>query len=86
MSGVFEGDVVAAVISRNTTALFKNEFKLAGQIIANCLIQGGEAPRFLSASMFAYIAFGLKGVEPNINDVYNDDVKRLLTKVCFKII
>ena len=44
------------------TALAKNEFTVAGELMAASVVQGGPAPCFLSKEAFGYIVDGIDSV------------------------
>lgn len=44
------------------TALAKNEFTVAGELMAASVVQGGLAPCFLSKEAFGYIVDGIDSV------------------------
>ena len=46
----------------NLKALGNNEFKLAGELMASSVLQGGPAPCFLSEAAFQYILDGIDSV------------------------
>ena len=39
----------------STMALTRKDYKLAGEIMAMSVIQGGQAPHFMSAQIFEYL-------------------------------
>ena len=65
------------------TALAKNEFTVAGELMAASVVQGGPAPWFLSKEAFGYIVDGIDSVstEDWIPRVRNQRLKRAIEEV-----
>ncbi len=72
----------------NMAALANEEFKVAGEIMASSVVQGGPAPGFLSRSSFGYV---VRGVASNRADDASDIVKNVclmtaIEKVCMFVL
>ena len=67
----------------NMAALAEEEFKIAGEIMASSIVQGGPAPGFLSSSMYAYIVNGVGSVRADDADEIVEDLhmKNAINKV-----
>ena len=67
----------------NMAALANEEFKVAGEIMASSVVQGGPAPSFLSTSSFAYIVHGVSSIKADdANDIVEDAcLKEAIQKV-----
>ncbi|XP_028417782.1 G2/M phase-specific E3 ubiquitin-protein ligase-like [Dendronephthya gigantea] len=48
--------------SPDMTALGSNKFKLAGELMAGSIVQGGPAPCFLSEEAYAYLVEGISNI------------------------
>ena len=67
----------------NMAALGDEEFKVAGEIMATSVVQGGPAPGFLSSSSFRYVVHGVSGIKADdANDIVEDVfLKEAIAKV-----
>ena len=67
----------------NMAALGNEEFKVAGEIMATSVVQGGPAPGFLSSSSFRYVVHGVSGIRADdANDIVEDVfLKEAIAKV-----
>ena len=65
------------------TALAKNEFTVAGELMAASVVQGVPAPCFLSKEAFGYIVDGIDSVstEDWIPRVHNQRLKGAIEEV-----
>lgn len=61
----------------NMVALANEEFKVAGEIMASSVVQGGPAPCVLSTSAYAYIVHGVSSIKA-------DDANDIVEDVCLK--
>ena len=61
----------------NMAALANEEFKVAEEIMAKSVVQGGPAPGFLSSSSFSYIVHGVSSINA-------DDANDIVEDVCLK--
>ena len=64
-------------------ALAEEEFKIAGELMASSIVQGGPAPSFLSSSVYAYIVNGVGSVRADDagDIVENLQMKNAINKV-----
>ena len=64
-------------------ALAEEEFKIAGEIIASSIVQGGPVPCFLSSSVYAYIVNGVGSIQADDAEeiVENLHLKNAIDKV-----
>ena len=64
-------------------ALANEEFRIAGELMASSVAQGGPAPNFLNASTFAYIIHGVASVtaDNSAGVVENVNLKEAIEKV-----
>lgn len=64
-------------------ALGNNEFKVAGELMAGSVVQGGPAPCFLSKEVFHYIVDGIDSVstEDWIGKVQDNKLKWAINQV-----
>ena len=56
----------------STMALTSRDYKLAGQIMAMSVIQGGQAPHLMSAQIFEYLC-GMLSVN-NMSSIHHKDL------------
>ena len=67
----------------NMTALAEEEFKIAGEVMASSIVQGGTAPCFLSSPVYNYIVNGVGSIQADDADeiVENLHLKNAINKV-----
>ena len=65
------------------TALAEEEFKIAGEVMASSIVQGGPAPCFLSSSVYDYIVNGVGSIQADDADeiVENLHLKNAINNV-----
>ena len=64
--------------STSTMSLIKEDFKLAGEIMAMSILQDGQAPNFLSPIVYQYLTGDL-----NIADIKSSKHRTLCENVSF---
>ena len=72
---LFQGESHKRSVVHNVSALCNNEFKVAGNIIAMSLVQGGKSPSCLSPSLYAYMIGGIEAVNPSLEEICNRDIR-----------
>lgn len=82
-NSLFAGDDTSRVPVPNITALEKETYQYIGQMIAASIIHGGPAPTFFAPSVVEYILCGLKGAQPDINEVPDYRIRHKLEVVSF---
>ena len=67
----------------NMSALAKEEFKVAGELMSMTIVLGGPAPCFLKKHIYRYIAKGIDNVTADIADDVVEDLhlKDVIEKV-----
>ncbi len=65
----------------STIALTEGHFKIAGQLMASSVLQGGPAPNFLSDWVYQFISGGLSTVSIQVEDIKDNSVKVTIEKV-----
>ena len=66
---------------QSTISLTEGHFKVAGQLTASSVLQGGPAPNFLAGWVYQYISGGLSTVSIRIEDIKNNAIKAAVEKV-----
>ena len=80
-NSLFSGDDKHRVPIPNMSALEKETYCYVGQMIAVSIIHGGPAPTFLAPSIVDYILKGIRGVNPEVKEVPNVQVRNKLEEV-----
>ncbi|XP_031565225.1 G2/M phase-specific E3 ubiquitin-protein ligase-like [Actinia tenebrosa] len=65
----------------STVALTEGSFKVAGELMAMSLAQGGPAPNFLASWVYDYLSSGLDGVPAQIENIKDSKFKRVAEKI-----
>lgn len=70
----------------NVQALANEEFKVAGEIIAASIVQGGPAPCLFSPQVYNYIVHGISSVHAHnwCEQLKDDTIKITVEKVIFE--
>ncbi|XP_048837376.1 uncharacterized protein LOC125711944 isoform X11 [Brienomyrus brachyistius] len=77
---IFEGPQEARTLVLDSVALHNNMYRIVGQMLAVCLIQGGVSPNFFSRRLFSQ-AFGLPSVPATTEEVVDRGLKAKLEKI-----
>ena len=56
-------------------------FRIAGEIMAASIVQGGPAPDFLAECMYKYLSSGIKGIMVDESKIEDQSVRQLITRV-----
>lgn len=62
----------------STISLSKGEFKMAGEVMAMSILQGGQAPNFMSHIVYNYLSDSME-----VEDIMSPVHKELCAKVYF---
>lgn len=79
---LFDGDEDCRVPTSNMTELERHTYQHVGEMIAVSLIHGGPSPTFFAPSVVDYIVYGMKKVEPSVDEVPCKSIVRKLKEVC----
>lgn len=66
---------------QSTIALTEGHFKVAGELMASSVLQGGPAPNFLAGWVYQFISGGLNTVSIQIEDIKKESIKAVGEKV-----
>ncbi len=81
-NSLFCGSDTAKCPRHNLVELERKTYYYVGVIIALSLIHGGPAPHFFSAGVADYIVKGIEGVNPDVQEVPDDVIRKSLEEVC----
>ena len=65
----------------STLAMITVNIKIAGEVMATCIVQGGPAPDFLATWVYNYLVSGTDGITVNEEKIANPSVKELINNV-----
>nr|XP_023669462.1 uncharacterized protein LOC111844854 isoform X2 [Paramormyrops kingsleyae] len=77
---IFEGPQEARTLVLDSVALHNNMYRIVGQMLAVCLIQGGVSPNFFSKRLFSQV-FGLPSAPATTEEVVDCGLKTKLEKI-----
>ncbi|XP_001368632.3 G2/M phase-specific E3 ubiquitin-protein ligase isoform X1 [Monodelphis domestica] len=79
-SSLFEGSM-SKNLSFNSEALKENLYYEAGRMIAISLVHGGPPPFLFSKTLFNCLVYGPENTEPTLEDVEDNNVIEIITKI-----
>ncbi|XP_072571144.1 uncharacterized protein [Paramormyrops kingsleyae] len=77
---IFEGPLEARNLALDSVALHNNTYRIVGQMLAVCLIQGGVSPHFFSQRLFNQV-LSLPSVPATIEEVVDHGLRTKLEKI-----
>lgn len=77
---IFEGPLDSRALALDNVALHNGIYRLAGQMVAVCLIQGGVSPHFFSDRLFRQVCC-LVPLVPSIKEVADKELQAKLHKI-----
>lgn len=80
-SKLFEGSGTSLSLAHNIRAYGSDEYRIAGEVIVKCLVQGGCAPRFLSMPTYDFLVKGIRSKNLGISDVVDIDLREIIADV-----
>ncbi|XP_061190939.1 G2/M phase-specific E3 ubiquitin-protein ligase-like [Saccostrea echinata] len=80
-STLFEGPTTSRILTLNSHAIQRDEYYLAGVMVAVDLVHGGPPPMFFFKILFDMLVFGPENVHPTIDDIPESEFKQSLNSV-----
>ena len=65
----------------STLAMTSGHFRIAGEIMAPSIVQGGPAPDFLAEWVYKYLSSGIEGIMVDESKIEDQSVRQLITRV-----
>jgi hypothetical protein len=65
----------------STVAMTNGHFKVAGEIMATSIVQGGPAPDFITDWVYKYLSSGIDGITVDESKIQDQSVTQLINKV-----
>lgn len=81
-SALFQGALDKRVPVHNLHLLNSKEYREVGRFFAMSILQGGPAPQFLSPTVAHYLLHGDEGLQPEIADIPDCEVRAKIQKAC----
>lgn len=80
-SALFQGALDKRIPVHNLHLLNNKEYREVGRFFAMSILQGGPAPQFLSPTIAHYLLYGDEGLQPEISDIPDCEVRAKVQKV-----
>ena len=77
-------NLVGRVPCDSTLAMTDGQFRIAGEMMATSIVQGGPAPDFLSDWVYNYFSSGIEGVIVDETKIANQRIRNLIERVSLK--
>ena len=75
-------DIQAARVPCDSTmAMTSGHFRIAGEILAASLVQGGPTPGFFAEWVFKYLLSGIESIMVDESKIKDDSVRQLIIRV-----